>query len=249
MDWVVECQNLTKRFGDKTVVDNLSLQVARGEVFGVLGPDGAGKTTTFRMVIGLVDPTAGAARVLGFDTRTQTQIVRERIGYVSQRFSLYGDLTIAENVDFFADLYQVPPADRIERSRRLLEASRLTGFEDRLARDLSGGMKQKLALTCALIHTPEVLFLDEPTTGVDPVSRREFWDILYRLVGQGMTLVVSTPFMDEAVRCDRVAFLHQGRLLACGTPDSLAKGGDGDTAKGLEQAFVEMTGSADHASD
>ncbi len=249
MDWVVECQNLTKRFGDKTVVDNLSLQVARGEVFGVLGPDGAGKTTTFRMVIGIVDPTAGAARVLGFDTRTQTQVVRERIGYVSQRFSLYGDLTIAENVDFFADLYQVPPSDRIERSRRLLEASRLTGFEDRLARDLSGGMKQKLALTCALIHTPEVLFLDEPTTGVDPVSRREFWDILYRLVGQGMTLVVSTPFMDEAVRCDRVALLHQGRLLACGTPDSLAKGRDGDTAKGLEQAFVEMTGSADHASD
>lgn len=249
MGAAVECEGLTKRFGEHVAVDGLTLSIDRGEVFGLIGPDGAGKTTTMRMLTGIMEATSGSARVLGYDTRREAQAIQERIGYVSQRFSLYGDLTVDENIEFFADLFQVPPDERPGRSRRLLEASRMAAFTDRRAQNLSGGMKQKLALTCALIHTPEVLFLDEPTTGVDPVSRREFWDILYGLVSQGMTLVVSTPFMDEAERCDRVAFLHQGRILACDTPDAIAGAGSGDPARALEQAFIRLSRRSGDAGD
>jgi ABC-2 type transport system ATP-binding protein len=221
VEYVVECEGLRKEFRRTVAVDSIALRVRPGEVFGLIGPDGAGKTTTMRLLTAILPPTSGWARVLGYDVRRDGQAIKERIGYVSQRFSLYGDLTVAENMEFFADLFQVPPELRRQRSARLLAASRMTAFSDRLAQNLSGGMKQKLALACSLVHTPQALFLDEPTTGVDPVSRREFWSILYDLVREGMTLVVSTPYMDEAERCQRIALMHQGRILVCDTPDAV----------------------------
>ena len=227
----VECRSLSRAFGSNTAVDALSFDVRPGEVFGLLGPDGAGKTTTMRMLCGILDPTSGSARVLGLDVRTQSDAIKDGIGYMSQRFSLYGDLTVAENLDFVADLYQVPPRERPDRVGRLLSASRLTAFTKRLAQNLSGGMKQKLALACALIHTPRILFLDEPTTGVDPVSRRDFWGILYEQVNQGMTLVVSTPYMDEAERCHRVGLMHQGKLLRCDTPEAIRSAAPGQAVE------------------
>lgn len=217
----VEIENLTKRFGDLVAVDGLNLTVERGEVFGLVGPDGAGKTTTFRCATTAMPPTSGTARVVGYDVRTQPDEVRERIGYVSQRFSLYGDLTVEENLAFSADIYRVPKKDRAKRKADLLAFSRLGPFQNRLAQFLSGGMKQKLALACALMHTPEVLFLDEPTTGVDPVSRRDFWRLLYALVRDGLTLVVSTPYMDEAERCNRIGLMAAGKLVLCDTPAAL----------------------------
>jgi ABC-2 type transport system ATP-binding protein len=220
-EWAVEARGLRKTFGHIVAVDSLHLQVRPGEVFGIVGPDGAGKTTTFRILVGAVEPDAGEAFVAGFNVRTHPEEVKRRIGYMSQRFSLYGDLTVQENMDFFADVYQVPGSERLARQKELLEFSRLAPFRKRLAQNLSGGMKQKLALACTLIHTPEILFLDEPTTGVDPVSRRDFWRILYTLVGKGMTLVVSTPYMDEAERCSRIAFMYNGRIIECDTPDNL----------------------------
>lgn len=223
MDVVVRCEKLRKEFGANVAVDSIDLSVEAGEVFGLIGPDGAGKTTTMRMLTAILPPTSGSAQVLGFDVGRDGQAIKERIGYVSQRFSLYGDLTVAENLEFFADLFQVPPEERPARAARLLAASRMTPFQGRLAQNLSGGMKQKLALACSLIHTPRVLFLDEPTTGVDPVSRREFWSILYELVGEGMTLMVSTPYMDEAERCHRIALMHRGRILVCDTPDAVRR--------------------------
>jgi len=219
--WAVEARALRKTFGHIVAVDSVDLQIHPGEVFGVVGPDGAGKTTTFRMLVGAIEADAGEAFVAGFNVRTHPEEVKRRIGYMSQRFSLYGDLTVQENLDFFADIHQVPKEERIARQRELLEFSRLTPFTRRLAQNLSGGMKQKLALACTLIHTPEILFLDEPTTGVDPVSRRDFWRILYTLVSKGMTLVVSTPYMDEAERCNRIAFMHNGRIIECDSPDNL----------------------------
>ena len=212
---------LRKEFGEVTAVDGVALEAARGEIFGLVGPDGAGKTTTIRMLCGVLLPTAGEAEVAGFDVRHQPEEVKRRIGYMPQRFSLYGDLTVAENLYFFANLYRVPRAERVRRERELLEFSRLGPFRDRLAQNLSGGMKQKLALACTLIHTPEVLFLDEPTTGVDPVSRRDFWRILYSLLREGVTLFVSTPYMDEAERCNRVALMDKGRLLVTDRPKAL----------------------------
>lgn len=218
---VIKAEALRKEFGSITAVDSLDLSVQRGEIFGLLGPDGAGKTTTIRMLCGILEPTAGDAAVAGFSVRRQPEQVKKRIGYMSQRFSLYGDLTVEENLSFFADIYRVPKSERTRRRQELLEFSRLGPFTKRLAQDLSGGMKQKLALACTLMHTPEILFLDEPTTGVDPVSRRDFWRLLYSLVSQGVTLFVSTPYMDEAERCTRVALIHRGRIIQCGTPDEL----------------------------
>lgn len=219
----LECRGLRKRFGERTEIGPVDLTVRSGEIFGLLGPDGAGKTTTLRMLCGILEPTAGKATVLGFDVQREAEPLKEQIGYMSQRFSLYGDLTVAENIAFFADIFLTPPQERPARTRRLLEASRLTPFQDRLAQNLSGGMKQKLALVCTLIHTPRLLFLDEPTTGVDPVSRRDFWQILYGLVGEGMTLIVSTPYMDEAERCHRIALMHHGKILECDTPQAIRK--------------------------
>ena len=219
--FAIEARGLTKRFGPVTAVNGLDLDAPRGQIFGLVGPDGAGKTTTIRMLCGILAPTAGDATVQGYSVAAQPEQVKARIGYMSQRFTLYGDLTVKENLNFFAEMHGVAPKERGARSARLLEFSRLTDHQDRRAENLSGGMKQKLALACTLIHRPEVLFLDEPTTGVDPVSRREFWKILYDLLREGVTLFVATPYMDEAERCVRVGFLSGGRLIAAGTPEEL----------------------------
>jgi len=219
--WVIETQGLTKRFKKVTAVDGLNLSVRRGEIFGLLGPDGAGKTTTIRMLCAIMNPTSGQARVAGLDTVHQAEAIKKRIGYMPQQFSLYGDLTVMENLLFFADIFEVGREERRERIPRLLGFSRLDAFKGRRAAHLSGGMQKKLALACTLIHAPEIIFLDEPTTGVDPVSRREFWDILTELHLQGVTLFVSTPYMDEAERCSRVALMFEGRVIVCDTPERI----------------------------
>ena len=223
MSFAVVVKGLKKTFGRMAAVDGVDLTVGRGEIFGLVGPDGAGKTTTFRMLCGIMRPTDGNISIAGFDVLRRPEEVKRRIGYMSQRFSLYGDLTVDENLDFFADIYNVPKSEREQKRKELLEFSRLTPFVERLVQNLSGGMKQKLALSCTLMHTPEILFLDEPTTGVDPVSRRDFWKILQTLTGKGMTLVVSTPYMDEAERCNRVALINNGRIVECDTPFNLKK--------------------------
>jgi ABC-2 type transport system ATP-binding protein len=219
-DLVIETENLTRAFKNNVVaVDRLNLSVQRGEIFGLVGPDGAGKTTTIRLLVAIMDPTAGQARVFGYNTVRQPEPIKRRIGYMAQRFNLYGDLSVSENLNFFADVFEVRGQVRQERIERLLRFARLTEFRDRRAAHLSGGMQKKLALACTLIHTPEIIFLDEPTTGVDPVSRREFWDILTELHLQGVTLLVSTPYMDEAERCSRVGLMYQGRMIVCDTPE------------------------------
>jgi len=220
-EWVIETHNLTKRFKNVTAVDGLDLGIQRGEIFGLLGPDGAGKTTTIRMLCAIMDPSAGRASVAGFDTVKEPEEIKKRIGYMAQQFSLYGDLTVLENLVFFADVFQVKRREREERIARLLKFARLTEFQKRRAAHLSGGMQKKLALACTLIHQPEIIFLDEPTTGVDPVSRREFWDILTELHLAGVTLFVSTPYMDEAERCSRVALMFEGNVIVCDTPERI----------------------------
>ncbi len=214
----IRTDRLAKSFGALKAVDDLSLTVARGEIFGFVGPDGAGKTTTMRLLAAIMEPTSGDAWVNGCHIVHDAEAIKEHIGYMSQRFGLYPDLTVAENIDFYADIYDVPRRGRREKIDRLLAFSNLTPFRRRLAGNLSGGMKQKLGLACALIHTPKVLFLDEPTNGVDPVSRRDFWRILYQLLREGVTIFVSTAYLDEAERCSRLALIHQGKLLAMGTP-------------------------------
>jgi ABC-2 type transport system ATP-binding protein len=221
--YALRTRGLRKQFGGLTAVEGLDLAVAPGEIFGLVGPDGAGKTTTMRMLCGILEPSAGSAEVAGYDVARRPEAVKQHIGYMSQRFSLYGDLTVAENLTFFANIYQVPKAERLQKEKELLQFSRLEPFRQRLAQNLSGGMKQKLALACTLIHTPTVLFLDEPTTGVDPVSRRDFWKLLYALLREGVTLFISTPYMDEAERCNRVAFMHKGKILLSDTPETLKK--------------------------
>jgi ABC-2 type transport system ATP-binding protein len=218
-DVLVRIENLTHRYGELVAVDGVGIEVRRGEMFGLIGPDGAGKTSTLRVALGLLRPAGGLVRTCGLDPLRQPAELSRRIGYLSQRFSLYGDLTIDENVAFFAEIHGV----RAYRARRddLLERLRLRPFRDRLAERLSGGMKQKLALACTLIHTPELLVMDEPTTGVDPVSRRDFWRILADLQREGLTLLVTTPYLDEAERCQRVALMNAGRLLVVAEPDRL----------------------------
>lgn len=223
MSAVIETHALTRTFGKTAAVNGLDLAVNRGEVFGLIGPDGAGKTTTLRLLAAVMLPTAGEVRVLGFDTRRQAERIRQGVGYMPQKFSLYGDLTVWENLTFFADLYGVRGPTRRTRIDELLGFARLTEFTRRRAAALSGGMQKKLALACTLIHRPQVIILDEPTTGVDPISRREFWDILGSLHVQGVTIFVSTPYMDEAERCSRVGLLHEGRLMRCDAPDVLRR--------------------------
>ena len=218
---LIEAVDLQKNYGFVHALRGVSFTVRPGEVVGYLGPNGAGKSTTIRMLCGILVPSAGTGTVAGFDIVRQSERIKERIGYMSQRFSLYGDLTVAENLRFFARLRGVPRRERQVRAERLLDFAGLSGFEDRQARFLSGGMRQKLALAATLIHEPAVLLLDEPTTGVDPVSRREFWRIIAGLHGSGATVLVSTPYMDEAERCSRVGLVHEGRLLLEGRPQDL----------------------------
>ena len=213
--------DLSKAFGSVVAVAHLNLEVKGGELFGLVGPDGAGKTTTMRLLAGVMEPTSGEASVAGFSIRTESESIKERIGYMSQRFGLYEDLTVIENIHFYADLYGVAKRERPARIERLLGFSNLTPFKTRLAGKLSGGMKQKLGLACALVHTPEVLFLDEPTNGVDPVSRRDFWKILYDLLREGITIFVSTAYLDEAERCRRVGLMHAGELLRIDAPAAI----------------------------
>ncbi len=217
----VETRGLGRTFEAVEAVHSLDLQVGEGEMFGLVGPDGAGKTTTIRMLCGLLRPTSGRASVLGWDVVREADKLKSRVGYFSQKFTLYGDLTVDENIEFFAEIHLV--RDFRARREELLEFTRLAPFRGRLADRLSGGMRQKLALACALIHTPRIIFLDEPTTGVDAVSRRDFWKILSSLLRSGITVVMTTPYMDEAERCSRVGLLAEGRLVAADTPQGLKR--------------------------
>jgi ABC-2 type transport system ATP-binding protein len=223
MDTAITVESLSKRFGRVQAVDHLSFSVRFGEIFGLVGPDGAGKTTTMRMLAGVLSPDDGRMRVAGYDLRIEAEPAKGSISYMPQRFGLYEDLSVEENIRFYADLFGIGRGDREARSARLLKAAGMEEFRDRLAGKLSGGMKQKLGLVCALIHRPRVLLLDEPTTGVDPVSRRDFWQILYSLIASGVTIVISTAYLDEAERCSRLALLHRGRLLMCDTPENLKR--------------------------
>lgn len=213
----IRAENLIKAFGSLTAVNGVSFSVAEGEIFGLVGPDGAGKTTTMRLLTAIMEPTSGNAWVSGKHIIQDAEAIKEEIGYMSQRFGLYADLTVMENIQFYADIYGVPRKGREEKIERLLAFSNLTPFKRRVAGNLSGGMKQKLGLACSLIHTPKVLFLDEPTNGVDPVSRRDFWRILYQLMRERVTIFVATAYLDEAERCSRVGLMHKGRLLSIGT--------------------------------
>jgi ABC-2 type transport system ATP-binding protein len=222
---LVRLEELTRRFGEVVAVDRLSLEVRHGEMFGLIGPDGAGKTTTLRMVLGILAPDSGNVETCGLVPTRQRRRLSDQVGYLSQRFSLYGDLSVDENIAFFAEIHDV--RDWRPRRDELLDLVRMTPFRDRLAERLSGGMKQKLALVCTLVHTPDLLVLDEPTTGVDPVSRRDFWKLLSRLQRDGLTILLTTPYLDEAERCGRVALMDQGRLLTVDDPDHLRSQVDG----------------------
>jgi ABC-2 type transport system ATP-binding protein len=234
----VVIHNLTRRFGSLTAVDGLNLEIPEGELFGLVGSDGAGKTTTLRMLAGILDPHGGELKVLGQAFPAGAERVKAEVGYMSQRFGLYPDLSVAENIAFYADIFGVTGAERRERTGRLLAFSGLASFSDRLAGRLSGGMKQKLGLCCALIHKPRLLLLDEPTNGVDPVSRRDFWRILRDLHAEGVTVVVATAYLDEAGRCDRVGLIHDGRMIACDTPAELT----GNGAVSLEDLVISRIG-------
>ena len=217
----VEVEGLVKRFGSFTAVDGISFSVPRGEIFGFLGPNGAGKSTTIRMLCGILAPTAGRGAVAGLDIVRQSEGIKTRIGYMSQRFSLYEDLTVAENIEFYAGIYGVEPRRLAERRRWILAMANLEERADSLTRELSTGWKQRLALGCAVVHEPQILFLDEPTSGVDPLSRRNFWDLIYTVAGQGVTVFVTTHYMDEAEHCDRLGMIYGGRLVALGSPREL----------------------------
>ena len=217
----IELRSVSKSFDNHLAVDAVSLQVGKGEMYALVGPDGSGKTTTIRMLCGIVSPDKGELHVCGFDVQRQSSEVKKRIGYLSQKFSLYGDLSVDENIEFFAEIHGVQDYHR--RREELLEFTRLTPFRARFAENLSGGMKQKLALACTLIHTPEVIFLDEPTAGVDPVSRRDFWKILSDLLKIGITILMTTPYLDEAERCTHVAMMNGGKILVADSPQNLKK--------------------------
>lgn len=221
MNPAIDVRSISKRFGSNVAVKELSFAIAPNEIFGLVGPDGAGKTTTMRMLAGVMRPDEGSIVIDGTDVVKNPDLAKAHFSYMPQRFGLYEDLTVDENIRFYADIFSVPTRQREERAARLLVASDMARFRNRLAGQLSGGMKQKLGLTCALIHTPKIVLLDEPTTGVDPVSRRDFWRILYDLREEGVTIVISTAYLDEAERCHRLALLHEGRLLQCDTPQTL----------------------------
>jgi len=219
----IETFDLTKRFDNTTALERLNLKIKKGDLFGLVGPDGAGKTTILRLLSGILKPTSGTAEVAGFNIIQESEKLKEHIGYMPQRFGLYEDLTVEENLDFFSDIFEVSKKERGERIRELMDFSQLHPFRKYLAGNLSGGMKQKLGLSCVLIHRPEILLLDEPTTGVDPSSRRDFWKILFQQLKQGVTIFISTPYMDEAERCHTVGMLYEGNFLAVDTPDEIKK--------------------------
>jgi ABC-2 type transport system ATP-binding protein len=235
METIIEICGLTKRFGDLTAVDHLDLTVGKGEIFGLVGPDGAGKTTTLRMLCGLMDPSEGSALVAGHDVACESRAVKDQIGYMAQRFGLYQDLTVEENMIFYADLFDITGQTRADLTAQLLRMTRMEPFRTRPAGNLSGGMKQKLALMCTLLHRPQILFLDEPTNGVDPVSRRDFWAILYQLLKDGITIFMTTAYLDEAERCNRVGLMHKGKLIRCSTPEAMK---DETGSANLEGAFI-----------
>jgi drug efflux transport system ATP-binding protein len=222
-DLAVRVENLERRFGDFVAVDRVSFEVPRGEIFGFLGPNGAGKSTTIRMLTGLLAPSEGTGWVGGKDIRTQGEAIKEVIGYMSQKFSLYEDLTVEQNLDFYGGIYRIPKAKKATRKAWALEMAGLTGREKSLTRELAGGWRQRLALGAAILHEPQILFLDEPTSGVDPISRRNFWDLIRTLAHQGVTIFVTTHYMDEAEYCDRLALIYRGRIIALGTPDQLKR--------------------------
>jgi ABC-2 type transport system ATP-binding protein len=228
---------LSKRFGDLVAVESLDLTIQRGEVFGVLGPNGSGKTTTIRMLCGLLTPTSGDASVAGFDIRTESEQIRRSIGYMSQHYGLYDDLTAIENIRFYSTVYGLHGAEREARIAELMSELGLTSQKDQMAGTLSGGWKQRLALACSTAHRPEVLFLDEPTAGVDPAARRRFWELAYTLAKRGTTIVVTTHYMDEAARCQRLAFLSRGHLIAVGTPEEIPRHFGQKT---IEDVFIEL---------
>ncbi len=234
---MIKAERLTKKFGETSAVSEIDLDIGEGEIFGLVGPDGAGKTTTIRLLTAILEPTSGDAWIAGGSIKTDPEGIKKNIAYMPQRFGLYDDLNVIENINFYADIYSVPKRGRASRVDELLSFSGLLPFKARLARNLSGGMKQKLGLACALIHTPKVLFLDEPTNGVDPVSRRDFWSILYRLLKEKVTILLSTSYLDEAERCKRVGFMHKGRLLRCASPDDIKKERGAAT---LEEAFMAI---------
>ena len=221
---VVEVKNLKKYFNDVHAIDGLSFEVREGEIFGFIGPDGAGKTTALRVVSGIMLPTSGEVKVLGYSIPEEAEAIKEHIGYMSQKFNLYTDLTVEENINFFADVFLIEKQVLKQRLEKLLKMTRLAGFEKRLAGNLSGGMKQKLSLICTLIHRPQLLILDEPTTGVDPVSRREFWEILQEIVLEGVTIIISTPYMDEAEWCGRIGLMFRGKIISSDTPQKMKQG-------------------------
>jgi len=236
VDKAVIVDNLTKKFGDFVAVNGISFDIEAGEIFGFVGPNGSGKSTTIRMLCGILDPTSGSATVLGRDIATEAEAVKESIGYMSQHFGLYGDLTVFENVEFYAGIYQVPEGKRAVRIRQGIKDAGLKGREKELADNLAAGFRQRLALACASIHNPELIFLDEPTAGVDPKVRRHFWEMLYEMAEQGRTSLVTTHYMEEAERCTKLGFIFNGEIIALGTPAEVKAG-----AVTLEEAFLNLT--------
>ena len=238
MTKAIVVENLTKKFGDFTAVDDVSFDVKEGEVFGFVGPNGSGKSTTIRMLCGILEPTGGNACVLGLDVLREPERVKEKIGYMSQQFGLYADLTVFENVEFYAGIYQVPEEERGERIREAIAEAGLSGREDELAANLAAGYRQRLALVASAIHRPPLLFLDEPTAGVDPITRKNFWTMLYEMADRGRTSFVTTHYMEEAERCSHLGFIYNGKIISLGTPDEVKAG-----AQTLEEAFLRFTGS------
>lgn len=234
----IEVNQLTKRFGRFTAVNNVSFKVEKGEIFGFLGPNGAGKSTTIRMLCGIIRPTSGSASVGGYGIESHPEDIKKIIGYMSQKFTLYPDLTVEENIDFYSGIHKMPSKLKTERKMWVLKMAGLKGREKTLTRDLSGGWKQRLSLGCAILHQPDILFLDEPTASVDPASRRDFWDLIYDLSEQGTTVLVTSHYMDEVERCHRIAIIYNGKIIACGSPKKLKDLYTGKTESSLEDVFI-----------